>query len=141
VKVVVDTNVLVAGLLSPFGPPGEILRMIAAGSLRLCLDARILTEYADVLSRPKFHFDADLIQILLEQIRADGQSVGGRPLPVGLPDPTDEPFLETALAGNAVCVITGNTKHFPASRRHGMSVFAPRDFLDYYRRQKPRTKR
>ncbi len=48
--VVVDTNVLVAGLLSPFGPPGEIVRMIVAGSLSLCFDARILSEYSDVLA-------------------------------------------------------------------------------------------
>ena len=34
-KAVVDTNVLVAGLLSPFGPPGEIVRMIASGALRV----------------------------------------------------------------------------------------------------------
>ena len=33
-KAVVDTNVLFAGLLSPFGPPGEIVRMIASGTLR-----------------------------------------------------------------------------------------------------------
>ncbi len=140
-KVVVDTNVLVAGLLSPFGPPGEIVRMIAAGNLYLCFDARILTEYRDVLGRPKFRFDPAPIEIFLEQIRADGQSVAGYPLSAGLPDPTDEPFLETALAGNAVCVITGNTKHFPVSRRRGMLVFSPREFLDYYRRHKARTKR
>jgi antitoxin (DNA-binding transcriptional repressor) of toxin-antitoxin stability system len=35
VRVVMDTNVLVAGLLSPFGRPGEVVRMIAAGSLSL----------------------------------------------------------------------------------------------------------
>lgn len=134
-KVVVDTNVLVSGLLSPFGPPGEIVRMIAGGSLSLCFDARILTEYADVLKRPKFQFDAELIKIFLDQIKADGLSVAGRPLTNRLPDAADEAFLETALAGDARCVITGNTKHFPASRREGMLVLSPREFLEYYRRK------
>lgn len=134
-KVVVDTNVLVAGLLSPFGPPGEIVRMIASGTLCLCFDARILTEYAEVLDRPKFQFSSDQTQALLEQIKTEGLSVAGDPLPARLPDPTDEPFLEAAVAGKAECVITGNTKHFPSARRQGVLVLTPSEFLDHYRKR------
>lgn len=139
-KVVVDTNVLVAGLLSPFGPPGEIVRMIASGAVTLCLDARVLTEYSDVLSRAKFHFEPEQVQILLEQIRTEGLSVAGAPLASRLPDPSDEPFLEIALAGHAVCLITGNSKHFPAPKRQGMAVLSPAEFLDLYRNQSRRRK-
>jgi putative PIN family toxin of toxin-antitoxin system len=142
VKVVVDTNVLVAGLLSPFGPPGEILRMVASGALRLCFDARILTEYDAVLARPKFQFNPEYVQALLDQIKAEGFSVAGSPLPVRLPDPSDEPFLESAIAGDADCLITGNTRHFPSRQRQGMTVLSPREFLDYYRkRSKSRPRR
>jgi uncharacterized protein len=141
VKVVVDTNVLVAGLLSPFGPPGEIVRMIASGAVSVCIDARIQTEYADVLSRPKFQFEAEQVQILLDQIRMDGLSVAGTPLENRLPDPTDEPFLEAALAGDAACLITGNSRHFPATKRQGMTVLSPAEFLDLYRKQPRRRKR
>jgi putative PIN family toxin of toxin-antitoxin system len=142
VKVVVDTNVLVAGLLSPFGPPGEIVRMIASGTLRLCFDARILTEYSEVLARPRFQFSHEHTLALLEQIKAEGLSVAGSPLPARLPDHTDEPFLETAVAGKAECLITGNTKHFPSGRRQGMAVLSPRELLDHYRRRsQSRTRR
>ena len=113
--VVVDTNVLVAGLLAPFGPPGEIVRMIVAGSLSLCFDARILSEYSDVLARPKFRFEAEEGYSLLDQIRTEGQAVAGDLLRKKLPDPADEPFLEAALAGNAHCLITGNMRHFPVA--------------------------
>jgi uncharacterized protein len=136
VKVVVDTNVLVVGLLSPFGPPGEVVRMIAGGALHLCFDARILTEYQEVLARAKFGFDADLVQTFLDQIQADGFSVAGFPLTDRLPDPADEAFLEAALAGTARCLVTGNTRHFPAGRRQGMAVLSPREFLEYYRHTK-----
>ncbi len=54
VIVVVDTNVLVAGLLSAFGPPGEIVRMIAPGSLSVASDAPIIAEYAEVLAAEVF---------------------------------------------------------------------------------------
>ena len=53
-KIVLDTNVLISGLLTPFGSSGEILRIMFSGELALCLDARILAEYKDVLHRPKF---------------------------------------------------------------------------------------
>ena len=141
-KVVVDTNVLVAGLLSPFGPPGEIVRMIASGTLSVCFDDRILSESSEVLARPKFQFSSEQIQTLLEQMRAEGLSVAGDPLPARLPDPSDEPFLEAAVAGDAECLITGNIKHFPSTRRQGVAVLSPSEFLDQYRnRARPRTRK
>lgn len=129
-----DTNVVVAGLLSPFGPPGQILGMIASASHALCFDARILTEYSDVLRRPKFPFHDDPIQALMDHITATGIIVAGTPLPVRLPDPADEVFLQAALAGKARCLITGNLKHFPLPSRQGMRIMAPRDFLEWYRK-------
>ena len=134
-NVVVDTNVLVAGLLSPFGPPGEIVRMIASGTLQLCFDARILTEYGEVLARPKFQFSSEQTQALLEQIKTEGLSVAGNPLPARLPDPTDEPFLEAAIAGAVDCLITGNIKHFPSTKRQGVVVLSPNEFLEYFRKR------
>lgn len=130
-----DTNVLVSGLLSPFGPPGEIARMIASGTLRLCFDARILTEYDEVFARPRFRFNSEQTQVLLEQIKTEGFSVAGDPLPARLPDPTDEPFLEAAVAGEAECLITGNIRHFPSAKRQGAIVLSPSEFLDYFRAQ------
>jgi predicted nucleic acid-binding protein len=109
--------------------------MIASGTLHLCFDARILTEYGEVLARPKFQFNSEQTQALLEQIKTEGLSVAGDPLPARLPDPTDEPFLEAAIAGDAECLITGNTKHFPSAKRQGAVVLSPSEFLDYFRNQ------
>jgi uncharacterized protein len=136
VRVVVDTNVLVSGLLSPFGAPGEIVRMIAAGALAVCFDARIIAEYREVLARPKFSIRGEDIQALLDQVRAAGVVVAGDPLPANLPDPGDAPFLEVALAGRAACLVTGNLRHYPAPLRHGMRILGPGAFLDFYRVQR-----
>jgi predicted nucleic acid-binding protein len=111
--------------------------MIASGTLTLCIDARIMTEYADVLSRPRFAFLREDIQALLGQIKAAGLIVAADSLSSALPDPGDEPFLEAALAGEAECLITGNLKDFPVSARKGLAVLAPRDFLDLYQKQRP----
>lgn len=139
--VVVDTNVLVAGLLSPFAPPGEIVRMIASGSLIAAYDARIMAEYVEVLQRPKFSLGREHVQAFLDQMKATGTIAAGDPLPVRLPDPNDEPLLEVALAGRVRCLITGSLRHFPPAARQGLQVFTPGEFLDFYRkslRGKPR---
>ena len=132
-RIVLDTNVLVSGLLSPFGPPGDIVRLIAAGEVRVCYDARIMDEYREVLSRPVFRIAPGRVESLLHQIAADGLLVAARPLAVPLPDPDDEAFLAVALAGSARCLVTGNLRHYPQPVRRGMPVLSPRDFLDLYR--------
>jgi len=134
VIVVVDTNVLVAGLLSPFGPPGEIVRMIATGSLTVAYDARMMAEYVEVLRRQKFSFNKEHVEAFLDQIRVTGLAAAGDPLPIHLPDQGDEPFLEVALAVRAQCLITGNVKHYPPGARQGLRVFTPREFIESYRK-------
>lgn len=132
-KIVLDTNVVVSGLLNPFGPPGEIVRLVAAGEIALCFDPRILSEYEEVLKRPKFGFRAALMEALIDFIRMTGSSVTARSLPVDLPDPDDGMFIEVALAGDADYLVTGNTRHFPATHRHGVKVLSPHQFLKIHR--------
>ena len=134
-NIVLDTNVLVAGLLSPFGPCGEIVRMVSSGELTLSLDARILTEYQEVLDRPKFKFDKDKVAALLDQIEHRGFIVASSPLPQPLPDIDDEPFLEVAIAAGAICIVTGNHVHFPPELCQGVMVLSPSDFLGFYKKQ------
>lgn len=135
-KVVIDTNVIVSGLISPFGSSGEIIRMVASGDLQLCYDARILSEYQDVLVRKKFPFDQIRVGDLLEQIKACGYVATGKPIAKRLPDINDEPFLEVAFGGRAEYLVTGNLKHYPANRRKGMLIVSPSEFIEIYRRKK-----
>ena len=132
-KIVLDTNVVVSGLLQPLGPSGQIVRLVAAGELILCHDARILTEYGEVLRRERFRFDPDRVETLMQQIRADGIPIAARPLSIRLPDPDDEPFLEVALESGARYLVTGNLKHYPPPARCGIEVLAPRPFIELYR--------
>ena len=134
-KIVLDTNVLVAGLLSPFGPCAQIVRMVSSGELTLYFDACILSEYDEVLRRPKFGFQIDKVVALLDYVERRGHLVAPSALPDLLPDPGDQPFLEVAVAGQAVCLVTGNRAHFPAKQCQGIKVFSPREFLTFHRRQ------
>lgn len=134
-NIVVDTNVLVAGLLSPFGACGEIVSMISAGELTLSFDARILSEYIEVLRRPRFRFEEEKVTVFLDYIVYSGRAVAPFPLSLSLPDPDDEPFLEVALASQAACLVTGNQKHFPAERCQGAKIISPNEFLIFFKNQ------
>ena len=135
-RIVLDTNVLVSGLLTPFGSSGEIVRMVFSGELILCIDARILSEYKEVLNRPKFKFDKNRIAILIDFIMQYGQVVSSSPLKRSLPDPDDESFLEVAIAGKVKTLITGNKVHYPSASREGIEVLSPSEFIELIRTTK-----
>lgn len=136
-RIVVDTKVLVSSLLSPFGPSNAIRQLIAAGAVQVCYDVRILHEYREVLTRPRFPFSEDDVHDLLSQIEADGALISTGPLTGRLPDPDDEPFLAVALAGRARCLVTGNLRDFPTERRQGVLAVSPRQFLDLFQTTGP----
>jgi putative PIN family toxin of toxin-antitoxin system len=130
VTVVLDTNVLVSGLINPRGHPGRIVDLLRAGELRLALDDRILAEYADVLHRPRltpYFADTD-VEHILEYLRGNSVRVIATARIAGLPDPHDAPFLETAKTARTV-LVTGNLKHFPGQKRSGVTVETPAEFM------------
>jgi putative PIN family toxin of toxin-antitoxin system len=136
VKVVIDTNVIVSGLLNPYGHPAEIIRLLLTGSLKLFYDSRIISEYSEVLNRPKFKFDNKNVSIFIKEVEMAGTLVSTLPLKKSLPDPDDNMFLEAALAGNAECIVTGNTNHYPKKLCSGIRVLSPTEFMSYYQQNK-----
>lgn len=131
-NIVLDTNVLVSALLSPFGSPGRILELLLAGKVKLAYDDRILVEYRTVLLRPKFGFDHRSVEDLLDECSASGFPVAALPLQLHLPDPTDAVFVEVAAAAQAP-LVTGNGKHFPPDGCAGVAILSPAAFLEQWR--------
>ncbi len=131
-NVVIDTNVIVSGLLKPFSPSGEIMRWIADGKLRVCYDARILLEYDQVLRREKFGFDPALVAALVDVIKEMGLCTADGPLKMRLPDPADEMFAEVASSPECGILVTGNSKHFPKKACGDVKVLNPREFVTFF---------
>jgi len=115
--------------------------MLSSGDLTVYFDSRILSEYNEVLRRSKFRFQVDKVVALLDYIENHGHIVASSPLSDLLPDSGDEPFLEVAVAGQAVCLVTGNQAHFPPKQCQGIKVLSPSDFLTFYRRQQKQKSR
>ena len=128
-KIILDTNVIVSGLLKPRSSPGRILRLVLQGDVHIIVNEHILAEYLEVLGRPKFDLDQDKVQTVLELIRSKGIKASALAESFHLPDSSDEPFLEAALAGSADVLITGNKKHFPKKACKGQKVVNPKEFL------------
>jgi putative PIN family toxin of toxin-antitoxin system len=130
--IVLDTNVIVSGILRPYSKAASILRLVATGAITLAYDLRIFSEYRDVLNRPKFSLAKEDIDAFLNQIEQDGVLVSVMPLKFRLPDPEDESFLEVALAGKATALVTGNKRHFPKRKYEGIEILSPAEFLEMF---------
>ncbi len=112
-QLVIDTNVLVSGLLNASGAPGQLLDKILHGHVIPVYNAEILAEYAAVLARRKFSFDPNCIAALMELITTEGWPMYRiEHLDIHLPDPDDRPFYECAAAAKCP-LVTGNLKDFP----------------------------
>ena len=88
-KIVLDTNVVVSGLLQSLGNPAQVLTLALAGAVQVCHDERILAEYAEVLARPRFKFDPKRVREVLTKLETDGLTI----------DASDQPDLEFARPG------------------------------------------
>lgn len=112
-RAVIDTNVLVSGLLHPGRGPAQILSAVAQGALQPVVCDAIMAEYALVLGRPRLALPGPDVSALLTLMGDLALWVAVPPYtghPV-MPDPADWPFVGCGLAV-ACPVVTGNFRHF-----------------------------
>ncbi len=132
-KAVVDTNVLVSGLINPDSYPGRIIDLLRVDALQIVVDDRILAEYHDVLRRDAFraYFSEQDREDILEYLDNTALHTASRFVVLGLPDSGGAPFLEVALSAE-VPLVTGNAKHYPLEKRGNCQVLSAKEFLQMY---------
>lgn len=128
--IVLNTNVVVSGILRPTGKAGLILTWVADGVLQVAYDPRLLSEYRDVLNRPKFALARDYVETFLTHLEQEGVRVSAKPLKMHLPDPGDKPFLEVAIAGKATAIVSGYKRLYPRREYKGVKLLSPTEFLE-----------
>jgi putative PIN family toxin of toxin-antitoxin system len=115
---VVDTNVLVAALLSKRDDSAtvRVIRAMISGEFIPLYHEDILAEYEDVLHRKKkYDLSESAIQTVLNAIRRFGIEVFPKPTGEIFIDEDDIIFYEVAMEkreDNAY-LVTGNMKHYP----------------------------
>ena len=126
---VIDTNVLVSAFLKSNSIPRIVMDYVYSGEIIPLFNDEILSEYREVLARPKFHFPKDAVEIAVEKIKEIGLHFDSVPVSEDIPDPKDIVFYAVTMnARNEkdAYLVTGNTKHFPAKT----FVVTPRQILD-----------
>ena len=111
-RAVVDTNVLVSGLLW-YGAPHAVMERLRSGTLALVSSPALMAELADVIGRA--NFDAVLARSntsrerLLAEVRQLAEIVEPPPLPAPVcRDPDDDKVLALAIAAQIDLVVSGD---------------------------------
>lgn len=135
-RVVFDTNVLVAALRSDMGASYAIVAQLPSERFQMALRAPLYLQYQDVLTRPEHMTGASTRDDILNFLRylcsiAHQQRVFflWRPW---LKDPQDDMMLEAAVASQSRSIITHNLRDFTGSEIEaylGIVPLRPHEFL------------
>ena len=134
VRLVVDTNVIVAAFRSTLGASNALLRHAASGRVRLLCSTALFLEYEAVLGRAEIRewtghtlADIDAVMNALAAV-AEPIDVHFRTRPF-LRDAGDEMVLEVAGNGGADAIVTHNVKDFEPARKLGIEVATPGEIV------------
>jgi putative PIN family toxin of toxin-antitoxin system len=140
VKIVLDTDVVVAAMRSPTGASAELLRMARHGRIRLAASVSLFIEYESVCTR-QAHLEAagltqDDVHVFLDALASFVEPVSihflWRPQ---LHDPADELVLEAAVNAGVDALLSFNIKHFKhAAPYFGLRLSQPGPFLQDFLR-------
>jgi putative PIN family toxin of toxin-antitoxin system len=131
VRIVADTDIVVAAMRSPGGASAEILRAVRREKVELLLSVPLAMEYEAVCLRPEHQIAAGLseqeVHIFVDAVIAMAEPVKihflWRPQ---LRDPSDEMVLETAVNGRADLLVTFNARDYgTVPARFGIQVTTP----------------
>ena len=132
VKIVIDTNVLLAALRSKRGASHRLLSLVGTGRFDIALSVPLVLEYEDVTLRYIVGLGLsnqdvdDILDYLCAVAIHQPIYYLWRPL---LPDPKDDMLLEVAVAAACQIIVTFNGKDFVGSEAFGIRAIAPKEFL------------
>ena len=136
-RVVVDTNVFVAAILSSSGENRDVIRACLLGRAKPLMGAALFHEYEDLLGRSELMakgiLSAQERQTLFEAFLSVAVWIKvyflWRP---NLLDEGDNHLIELAFAGGAEMIVTNNLKDFkhPELRFPGLEIQSPTQFLN-----------
>jgi putative PIN family toxin of toxin-antitoxin system len=131
-KAVLDTNVLISGVIST-GVPHEVLVAGVSGDYQLVVSVATLTEFRETLLKypDKFHMSEADIQTEVETIRYFAEFVDpDEDVAAVEDDPDDDKFLEAAVAGNVDYLVSGDSHLLDLGSFRGCDIVDPRTFYE-----------
>ena len=132
IRVILDTNVLYAGLYSSEGASFQILRAIERGQIQIVLSTPLLFEYEDILNRKesKLGLSEQKIEAILDNLCRFSVHQKTyflwRPF---LQDPKVDHILEVAVASQTNIMVTHNIRDFKGIDKFGIRAITPKQLL------------
>jgi len=131
-RLVLDTNVVVAGLLWN-GPPRHLLEAAIAGEVELFSSAVLLDELAHTLGHAKFAGRIEAFGTHITALVAQYTALVSLVAPAGVPrivanDADDDHVIAAAVAARAELIVTGDRKHLlPIGSHQGIAIVTARE--------------
>jgi putative PIN family toxin of toxin-antitoxin system len=133
IRAVVDTNILISGVIKPERATGEILRRLRHGEFVLLYTEPLLAELAEVINRPrirqKYGLGSEDIETVLGLILLRGEPIDPTRRVEICRDPKDNMVLEAAVAGQADMITSGDFDLLSLRESEGMPIISPAEFL------------
>jgi putative PIN family toxin of toxin-antitoxin system len=135
-RIAIDTNLLVSGVISAGGVPRQLVDAAKAREFELCTSEPLLAELLDVLSRQKFAARLTQASLTPEQfvndlrwlaLVVDAPAMPPRVVPT---DPDDDHVIAAALIGQANLIVSGDKRDLLAMGSHaGIDIATAREAL------------
>jgi uncharacterized protein len=140
INIVIDTNVLVSGMLTPGRAPAQLLELVLAGKIKLVISPQIIQEIQRVLEYPgiiklmkKRRLEAaELEKALWRIVRVAHITAGAVTVQGVAEDPSDEIFLACALEGQAEFIVSGDQHLTDLKNYQGISILPPAAFISLW---------
>lgn len=133
-RAVIDTNVLLSGLIRPRGAPGAIVQALRDGRIMPILSRPMLEEIGAVLSRPwlqaKYGLGPADVETVLRFLATRGELVEPSVEIRRCRDPHDDMFLEAAVSARADRLVTGDKDLLDMDSIEGVAIVTARQMAD-----------
>ncbi|MEA2027240.1 MAG: putative toxin-antitoxin system toxin component, PIN family [Chloroflexota bacterium] len=135
-RVVVDTNVWISGLINPDGTPGHLVEAAVVGRIDPVVSWELVRELFDVLARSRIRRLRIEEQDIDDLVATFGQLLPEVVVEVEIRDPDDVAVVAAAIAGNADAIATGDRDFLDDEslrswlRERGTEVLTPREMVD-----------
>jgi putative PIN family toxin of toxin-antitoxin system len=134
-RLVLDTNIVVAGLLWN-GPPRRLLQAATAGEVELYSSEVLLDELAHTLAYPKFAARIDSFGTTIATLVVQYTALVSLVAPASVPrivttDADDDHVIAAAVAARAELIVTGDRKHLlPIGTHKGIAIVTAREVVE-----------
>jgi len=132
IKVVLDTNIYISGILFA-GKPREVLDLAIKGKIHVFISPDILSELRDVLSRKKFGFSPERVDIIIREIESITTMINpAKKYSIVSHDSDDNIIIDCAMESRVEYIITGDNDLLCLNKYKSITIINPALFIEEY---------